>query len=258
MKTVLFMIGLLIGTAFAATDEVAVPDFSGRPYDEHPILAPCTRFDDRYDLLQFRDRNIDKWPDIYHDQVKRVVEEFMEPVELECNAEDYEALLEPGTQLTDLAASLPTWNDPDVPLSRFDISRVLLEYLRVYECALMEYDVFLYFDTAQEQFSEEQAKQGVTHVAFFDFFFSDLLDEAAIRAETIKRERLIARKTLKRVLTLIATAERLRPLEAELECMQRLSIDIRNTASLTAEASSCLPRVWNAKDILRDYKEDEE
>lgn len=52
--------------------------------------------------------------------------------------------------------------------------------------------------------------------------------------------------------------DRLRPLEAELECMQRMSIDIRNIAALSAETSACMPRTWYAKDALRDFKEDEE
>ncbi|MBT4119802.1 MAG: hypothetical protein HOG89_03870 [Candidatus Peribacter sp.] len=246
MKSVLLLIGLgLIGQTYAA--DVTVPDFSGRPYDEHPILAPCTRFDDRYQNLLFRDTYIEEWPEIYHDQVDRVVQEYLQPRELKCDAEDYETFLPPGGELLSLAAGLPTWNDPDVPLSEYDISRVLLEYLRVYECALMEFDEYLVYDTAVEQFS----KPGITKM-----FFSGLMEQFLDRSAIINEERVVARVTLHRVLTLIGNFGRLRPLEAELECTQRLSLDIRNISALTAETSSCLPRIWNAKDVLRDYKEE--
>ena len=265
LAAVQLCIGLMLGstmpmlTASAQEQEreVSVPEFSGRPPDEHPILAPCSRFDDRYAILLFRDNNVEEWPDIYHERVKGVIEEYLEPIDLTCTADGYTEFLEPGDKLLELAADLPTWNDPDVPLSRFDLSRVLLEYLRIYECALMEFDTFLYYDTYKEE-ADEPREEDDGDSSFISFFLSDLLEESAKRAGIINHERTIARKTLNRVLTLITTAERLRPLEAELECMQRMSLDMRNAASLTAEASSCLPRVWNAKDVLRDYPEEDE
>lgn len=87
-------------------------------------------------------------------------------------------------------------------------------------------------------------------------FFSGLMEQFLDRSAIINEERVVARVTLHRVLTLIGNFGRLRPLEAELECTQRLSLDIRNISALTAETSSCLPRIWNAKDVLRDYKEE--
>ena len=241
-------IGLVFPQAYAADREMIVPEYSGKPQDEHPILAPCSRFDDRYSTLLFEDTKVKEWPDIYHDQVDRVVEEFLDTQEFECNANDYESFMRPGSELLNLAAGLPTWNDPDIPLSEYDIGRVLLEYLRIYECALMEFDEFLMFDTAQEEFDEPGIRS---------LFIPDLFGESIKREDIIQKERVIARKTLHRVLTLIGTFGRLRPLEAELECTQRLSLDVRNIAALSAETSSCLPRAWNAKDALRDYEEEE-
>lgn len=236
-----------ISQVFAA--DLAVPEFSGRPPEEHPILAPCTRFDDRYDALDFNSKDIDKWPDIYHDQVDRIIEEYLQPRELQCDADDYETFLPPGTELKKLAELLPTWNDPEVPLSEYDISRVLLEYLRIYECALMEFGEYLPYDTTLEERTDPNAH-------FTDIFFPELAVESFKRSAIIRKERTIARKTLHRVLTLLGNLGRLRPLEAELECTQRVSLDIRNIAGLTAETSACLPRIWNAKDALRDYKEE--
>ena len=246
----LFALNSSLLTLTVHAKELHIPEYSGRPEDEHPILAPCSRFVDRYETLGFRDNYIEDWPEMYHDQVDRVIEEYLESPKVQCDAEDYEAFMPPGPELLDLAASLPTWNDPDVPLSEYDISRVLLEYLRIYECALMEFEAFREFDTSMEEFDR---KPEITFL-----FFSDVMEGSLKRAWIINKERAIARKTLHRVLTLIGTFGRLRPLEAELECTQRLSIDIRNIAALTAETSACLPRVWNAKDALRDFKEEDQ
>ena len=248
MTLLMLLIGIgIIGQVSAA--ELAVPEYSGRPPDEHPILAPCSRFENRYRTLLFEELYIAEWPEIYHDQVNRVIEEYLAPREVECSAVDYENFLPPGPELLGLAEGLPTWNDPDVPLSEYDIARVLLEYLRIYECSLMEFGEFLEFDTTLEEKSKPD---------FVSIFFPEVMVEAFERSAIIQEERSVARQTLHRVLTLIGNFGRLRPLEAELECTQRLSLDIRNIAALTAETSSCLPRIWNAKDSLRDFKEEDQ
>ena len=245
--------GLIMSTPFSvphvSAANLAVPEFSGRPPEEHPILAPCTRFDDRYDALGFNSKDIDKWPDMYHDQVDRIIEEYLQPRELQCDADDYETFLPPGPELFNLASALPTWEDAAVPLSEYDISRVLLEYLRVYECALMEFSEFITYDSALEEVSKPGYKE---------MFLPILMEESIERSAIINEERAVARMALHRVLTILGNFGRLRPLEAELECTQRLSLDIRNISALTAETSSCLPRIWNAKDALRDYKEEDE
>ena len=231
----------------ASSTAIAVPDYSGRPPDEHPILAPCSRHDDRYGELEFIFEFVEDWPDTYHEQVDKVIEEYLEPQEYVCDAESFEELLPPGEELRALADKMPTWQDPDMPLSSYDIGWVLLEYLRMYECALMEFADAESFDTTLEEFR----KPDVT-----DLFYPDIEPPSFVNAAVINEERTIARKTLHRVLTLIGNFGRLRPLEAELECAQRLSLDVRNIAALSAETSSCLPRAWNAKDALRDTLEE--
>ncbi len=226
------------------------PDFSGRDPSEHPILAPCSRFDDRYEYLGFTYSQLEEWPEIYHSTVNDVIEEYLDPQTVSCDAEDYGSLTEPGDALLDLAASLPTWNDPEVPLSRMDTSRVLLEYLRVYECALMEFDEFIFYDTAQEEY------ETLGEIDFLKFFLSDLMRSTIGRSSTIQKEKALARTALHRAITIMGAFDRLSPLDAELECMQRFSLDMRNIAALTAETSACLPRIWNAKDVLRDFNDE--
>jgi len=226
-----------------------VPDYSGRDRTAHPILAPCTRFDTRYAGLQFAEIPMKDWPDLYHDTVNDVIEEYLEPSTVSCDAKDYGSLAEPGKRLLELATSLPTWADKKVPLSRLDTPRVLLEYLRIYECALTEFDEFLMHDTWLEEY-DEQGDAG-----FLKYFLSDLMRSAFGRAEIINQERAVSRTSLNRALTIIGAFDRLAPLDAELECMQRFSLDMRNITALSAEASACLPRIWNAKDTLRDIKQ---
>lgn len=225
------------------------PEFSGRDPSEHPILAPCGRLDDRYEHLMFSNTKLEEWPEMYHKKVNAVIEEYLQPATIECDAEGYDTLSEPGMELMELAASLPTWNDPDVPLSRLDTARVLLEYLRIYECVLMEFDEFVYYDTRDEEY-EERGDLG-----FLKYFLSDLMNSAFLRSEIILRERAVARTAMHRAVTILGAFDRLGPLDAELECMQRFSLDMRNIAALTAETSACLPRIWNAKDSLRDFDE---
>ncbi len=247
-------VSLLAGVDLRAqVKDPEIPAFAGRPPNEHPILAPCSRYEERYRQLGFEDALLQDWPAMYHARVNNVIEEYLEPSSPLCSAENSTDLLPSGEELLSLATSLPTWNDPRIPLSRLDTSRVLLEYLRVYECALMEFETFLPYDTAKEEFSKEFFRIG--NLPFFDFFFSDLVKESFDRSALIKSELSVARNALERTLTLLGGFERLRPLEAELECMQRLTLDVRNISALTAETSACLPRIWNARDPLRDMKE---
>lgn len=254
----------LIGMGFAAG--FGVPLLYAQGLDDvtkYPILAPCTRFDDRYEDLGFTedDAYLLTWPDKYHEQVDTVVEEYFEKTPVNCQAEDYQELFEPGEELRSLAENLPPWQDSKTSeqLSRLDTGRVLLEYLRFYECALMEYQHFSYIRTAEERFQQgeyddDDEDEPVTD-DFFDFFFSDLTREMAERTKVIEQELYVARTAMDRLLNIIGAIDRLRPIEAELECTQRMSIDLRNLAALTAETAACMPRMWNASDPLRDIQE---
>ena len=255
MKTLFWSIGshvrmslLCCLLSFALT--LSLPGITAAlDYETHPVLAPCSRFSDYYDHLGFREEGIKEWPKRYHDRVNLVVEEYFNTTDIDCAAEDYEALFEPGTELLDLAAALPPFNDPETRVTRFDTGRVLLEYLRIYECALNEYGMLVAYDTAQEEYD------AFGEIDFATYFLSDLMSDSFERRKLIEREKTVARTSLERTLYLIGSLDRLRPLEAELECAQRLTLDIRNLTALSAETSSCLVRT-GATDVLRDYKED--
>lgn len=245
-----------------------------------PILAPCTRFDSVYEDLKFdtEDYAITDWPDTYHDTVEAVVEEYMHMPQLQCDADTTEDMLLPPPALTELAGRLPSWKDcgetdgcnsggtANAERLRYaDIGRVLTEYLDAYECALYEYK--LWNDLGVEyikEATEEQKKQssssssaGEDSGGWFlnkvDFF--TLGEKILERDDLVDHQLAIARPALEKSLQYIANIIRLRPMEAELLCVQRASMDIRNVMALSAEASACLPRTWNAKEVLRDYEE---
>ena len=81
---------------------------------------------------------------------------------------------------------------------------------------------------------------------------TDILREQTIQFKKMKEEVALARPTLHRTLSLIGGIDRLRPVDSSFECLQRASLDIRNILGLTAEVTSCLPRILDTRGSLRD------
>lgn len=217
----------------------------------YPVLGPCSR-DTNLGNVDFIQKPFKEWAETYHKTVDDVIEEHMGPTELKCEGQSYQELLQPGPKLSQLAHSLPPWQDTQnrQKLQQSDVGLVLLEYLRVYECSLMEYSFFQAPEIVREEFRSQNPATMV-----LNFFHADLVKQLFERSAIIVNETKTARKTLYKVLDLLSSYDRLRPMEAELECLQRTSLDIRNVMSLAAETSACLPRAWSAKDPLRDLAE---
>lgn len=224
---------------------------AGKPY---PILAPCTRYDDRYASMFFKTEKFDDWPDVYHERVGEVIEEYLEPPEtIQC----YDQILiplGPTSALGQLASELAPWQDPAdrAKLDRNDVGIVLLEFLRMYECALVDHNYYLPMDVITERFEEEAGGTTPLPTVIEDFTFDALLKEMGRRRKIITEEVVTSRAALQRVLMVISGVTRLSPIDAELECLQRASLDLRNGLGLAADASVCMPRAWDTKDSLRD------
>lgn len=218
---------------------------------KYPILAPCTRDDPAYKTIDFTKEPFKDWPKTYHATVNRIIEDHMKQPTLQCDGDTYQELLEPGEPLKTLARSLAPWQKEEdiAKLKQSDMSLVLIEYLRVYECALLEYSAFEAPLIVKEK-TQEAGPGGILQAYTYAKLLVDLLERAAVILSELKT----ARPTLYYTLNLISSYDRLRPLQAEIECVQRASLDIRNMTALTAEASACLPRVWSTKDPLRDLK----
>lgn len=257
--TLILLAATIAGTFLPAIGRAAIDTTKHTP-TEHPILAPCSRYESRYDDLEFSGKYLQEWPAIYHKKVDEVIEDHLKMPELKCDAKDYQTFLKPGDKLKALAQKLPTWRDDKVQLTRYDLGRVLLEYLRVYECALNEFATMSYIETAQEISKMEdagiRAPDPDPDIAknFLNIILPVFNQETIQRLDMIDTQKKIARESLTRTLAVVSAMDRLRPVEMELQCTQQISLDIRNATALAAEAGACLPKGWNAKDILRDLQ----
>lgn len=171
---------------------------------------------------------------------------------LTCTANDYRGLLAPSSALESLAARLPEWGPSRAgELSEADMGSVLLEHLRVYECALYRRSQFLEVFIIRERGTTGKVNgEDIQTISSFD-----LSEEQRRQQSLIEHELLTARPTLERTLAFIGGIDRLRPLTAELECLKRASLDLRNSMGLMAESASCMPKIWDARGSLRDLPE---
>lgn len=209
-------------------------------------LPPCTADDSIFGARSSSSSlPFDKWADTYHSTVSEVIDAHMQSLnntgtmQLQCTAPDYASMLKPTQKLKDLAAQLGPWKDPKKlqALSESEIGPVLLEYLRVYECAMSERNAFKTVIVPDEQGGGDRV----------------LIDAEKNReASIIQHESLLARPALEKTLQIVGAADRLRPLSLDIECLKRTSLDIRNILGLVSQVSACLPRVRDARGSLRD------
>jgi len=229
----------------------------GQSIDDSKTAGSCSKYDNAIQAMGYTTKYLQEWPEKFHTDVAEGIQELFEPPVIDCHAEtpyDLVALdLDEESKLYKIAKDLPPWQDPVelAKLTRMDAGPILLEYLRVYECMLKEFDTFLPIEVRHELHKKAQdAGDPDRHIEISDiaFYGSDY-------EQTINHELAATRKAIEQSLTILMRMERLRAIEAEFECLQRASLDIRNIASLTADSAVCLPRMWDAKDPLRDMKE---
>ncbi|MCK5019054.1 MAG: hypothetical protein KAS32_18480 [Candidatus Peribacteraceae bacterium] len=200
--------------------------------DSSVVLAPCTLNDIRYSHLSFPTKPLEEWSEDYNTKVNEIIEEELKPTnpeDIDCMADSFLSSKASNATIK-LAEKLPPWqgvSNIEDNLKKSDVGFVLLEYLRIYECALEEKDYFLNKDLNTQQFERD----------------------------IIRKQLLLSRPVLERALAILSGETKLSSLDAELVCMQRASLDARNGLALSADASACLPRTWESKDVLRDIKE---
>ncbi|MDA1208757.1 MAG: hypothetical protein O2904_01850 [bacterium] len=237
----------------------AIPTVKAAPEvgQRYPILAPCSRYEDRYtDVADFLNMQFEDWDDIYHEQISAAIEEYIKPAEeIKCT-QDNLLPVSAGSAIGRIARSLPPWAEPDefAKLKRTDIGSVLLEYLRTYECAMTDHNFFLPIDIITQKF-EEAAGGGPPLQFIRGFSLMSVAAEMGARRIKMMEEFAISRPSLERSLMVVSGIGRLGPIDAELQCLQRGSLDLRNALALGADAAMCLPRVWDARDVLRDIED---
>lgn len=159
-----------------------------------------------------------------------------------------------------IASQLPPWRDTQrlVTLRTEDVGSVLLEYLRVYECALQERLAELPVRAGLEVLERERDLNPVMRESITSVPIIDESDEESRQASIIRQEMRLSRPTLHRSLLFLASTMRLGSLGNEMECLTRASADLRNTLGLTAETTACIPRIWDARGALRNSTMDNE
>lgn len=241
-------------------------NIGGRGEDEEISwheLTPCSAENTVFATMPFQE-----WAGYYHTTVGTVInaqiaaqQQRSNETTLRCTSDEFADLLPPTPELETLARTLPPWKprsmtdiifgtatQPDVSAS--DMTPVLMEFLRIYECSLLErqYEGILDFRTsssssAQESSSEWSDEEPASSAPPYPSFEDQLI---------IAEELASARPALERTIVLLSGMDRLQPLVAELSCLERSLADIRNITGLLAEESSCWNRSWDARGSLRD------
>lgn len=244
------LVALSVGVfLFARTDGTktqAQLSPAGPQRNNTPILSACSGSTVLFPRLRLS--SIETWSNQYHYEVSKVVNAVAaeQPV-LAClkpRSEDVPA------ELRSLAQYLPPWSTPErlQSLRTEDVGSVLLEYLRLYECALQERS----WEIPERAALEERAKAEDEKRAFIGFPIFDLTVESTRQMQFIEREMAIARPAMTRTLLFLAGTQRLRPLSQNMECLSRASADLRNALGLAAETSACIPKIWDARGTLRN------
>lgn len=202
----------------------------------------------------------EQWAPTYHGNVERVFEDYIGKTPndhlalrqsragvAQCTARGSDPA---STVISQIAPTLEPWSEGGGPFRQADTAVILLEYLRIYECSLVERSLFLPAYIWREESDRRRLSPG--GLAANPFYFTTLLELWSKQSRDIRRELQIARPTLERVLGFMGTVHMTRSFESDAECIQRASLDIRNALALSADTASCLPKIWNAKDPLRD------
>jgi hypothetical protein len=226
-----------------------------------PLTIPQNQED--YDRMRRDGRapmSIQQAAQLYHQTVGGVIDAHME---LHTNkasvCQETPANAGASGPLSALAASLPPWKSETRKnaLMEREMHGVLLEYLRIYQCSLLEYK-----DAAYEPaISWWYTQQNLTVVS--DEYVDSISRENALTAageiqRLVDREAGIARTALQRTLAFVGGVDRLHAGDVDFECVRRASMDLRNVMGLLSEALSCSAKALDARGSLREPKSPDE
>ncbi len=163
----------------------------------------------------------------------------------QCNAIDAAGFL-PTSSLNGFAQTLPGWRG-DITFASFE--PVLLEFARAYECKLQELIAnarvtVLEGDDLPDEEPPETYDQVESRVNTY--------------VQKLEEEKTQSRVAFDRTMNTIRSFQMSAPIIKELKCLQLESIDLRNAMSLLSDASSCMPRIWDAVTSLHERAPEEE
>ncbi len=188
-------------------------------------------------------------------------------------------------RLQNLAAHLSGWNvfpssgAPAVqrPVSFTAFSAVVAEFQREYECKLVElqdraiYEISRNKDRAPDQFcctnqgcipagngslcTGPQTSDSMCNQQCPILFTTvDLATRIGPYDVAINNERQRSRTALERSLYALRSPDIHYEVARQLTCYIRASLDLRNELNLTADAISCMPKIWDALTSIHDKK----
>ena len=272
--------GFILGALLIPSSAHALVLTKTKPF---PVLPACTKFEhDLFEDIDFEELNTNNpdavdtardlvlWKNIFHTTAKNIIDNDLgrlvdnplnSPLritgrELSCTARDYTQFIRPSLPLRNLAEDLPSWESSDAlnRLTQLDVGQVLLEYLRMYECALVERESALTEYTSRQEARRKIVILGLpVDTRLVNIRLEDHTKEIIADRETIEEEIQDAREIIHKAIGFIGSLHRYRALDAEINCLQQASLDIRNALALAADAVSCLPRTWGSRDVLRDF-----
>jgi hypothetical protein len=195
------------------------------------------------------DNIVDAWSTAYHTRVAGIVDEHTAFLDSggSCLSEDTRTPAQP--KLTELIKELPEWKNK-TEFSQEDMAAALTDYLQQYECALQERSIVLeaaVFDDFASMGGSTSSKNGTLELDTYE-------DEIHVQARRIEEEQTIARDALKRTLTYLSGHARVWRVQHSLQCLEGAMLDIRNALSLAADASACMPKLWDTQTFLRSFK----
>src|SRR3989338_8272744 len=138
--------GLLLLLGYLTFNQVTIPDDSVTTSD----LPPCTA-----DGTPFATVPFPQWKELYHSTVNTVIDAHLATSDapataLDCTATSVQDVVRPTLALEALARQLPPWKPRGgegffvgtitPPLSEGNLGPVLLEFLRTYECSMIEWE----------------------------------------------------------------------------------------------------------------------
>ena len=197
---------------------------------------------------------VDSWTERYHSRVNAIVEELLQKDAREpmCSADTDTSLLPAPAGALQLASELPPWNTRErILVAREETSLVLLSYLRGYQCALLERSLVLNAEIVSDALATESVGLPSQERVY------DLFAEYTEQRAKIQFELQTARPALQSTLRVLSGLQRFDALDAQTVCIERATLDAHNAVALGAEAMSCLPRIWDSRDPLRDLPQNQ-
>ncbi len=179
---------------------------------------------------------VDDWAKRYHGRVAAIIEEDLQDIRTGGTC-DETVQGAPTAGLKKLADDLGRQN-----VHQSNLPDLLLEYLRRYECALHT-ESFVIEERATNDLSRQLARRNSTNAGIGFEDYSIAVDR---ERRQIGQELALAQPALHRTLVYRSGYSRLQPLAHSLQCLAGATVDIKNALSLAAEASACLPRIWDA------------